>query len=79
VPKGPRDTRFEQMGKSVIFRRCSCFVGALSASVYVGLACMQNRRVVRKVVSETDSDWRPERRLLVQHNLKYQVYIARAI
>jgi hypothetical protein len=76
APKGPRDTRFEQVSEPVNSWRCYCLGGVLSASLAVVLADMHNRRGARKV---TDAIGDRGRRFLVQHNIEYQVYIARAI
>jgi hypothetical protein len=75
--KGYPNRESEQIGKFVAL---FLPLGILSASLYVGLAYMHNRRGVRKLVAETGCDWRQGgRRFLVQHNIESQVYIARAI
>ncbi len=62
MSKGPRDARFEQVGKAVIIVSLFLPLRVLSASLEVCLAHMQQQqrqgRVVRKLVGETGRDWR---------------------
>jgi hypothetical protein len=79
APKGPRDTRFEQVSEPVNFWRCSCLGGySLRTWLSAWRACTagEARESLR---ARLDAIGDRGRRFLVQHNIEYQVYIARAI